>query len=435
MFLNTTMQAAANHDNSVSLSLKNVWASYGKKEILRGLTLDVRRGEIVALIGANGAGKSTLLKTAMGILAPREGTIEFEGRNMKGVPVHRRSALGLCYGMQNGPVFPSLSVRENMSVAVSSVPQRQRSRAIETALELFPLLRERLEVRGGLLSGGQRQALSLAMTFAQNPKVLLLDEPSAGLSPKIAGEVLTAVKAWNKRTGGAVLLVEQRVKEARQLADRVVVLENGSVLAETSKIVNDMRAGHALSPTVARDAVTFPTLDYLRRELTPDDLSAVFRLCESSDSSIQYLGLALLQPFQDQYEVKGYLEELWQRPGLAFETRFGVQYRLLDFDLNERLQSELMKFTCDNWEMWLDRAMRDAGSSSAVLRACRNRLESPDFHAGKKWVYICMLAASNDKEEASRLALTFCDDADPIRRQAAERVLEHIGRHCVIQNA
>jgi len=246
-FLVLTMQST-NNQNLVPLSLQNVRAGYGKKEILRGLTLEVRRGEIVALIGANGAGKSTLLKTAMGILAAREGVVEFEGRNMKNVPIHQRAALGLCYGMQNGPVFPSLSVRENMAVAVLSVPVRQRDKSMEEALELFPVLNSRLNIRSGLLSGGQRQTLALAMTFAQSPKVLLLDEPSAGLSPKIAGEVLAAVKEWNKRTGGAVLLVEQRVRQTLQIAHRFVTVKNGI-------IVDSVSARHWTPPVVTSNRI------------------------------------------------------------------------------------------------------------------------------------------------------------------------------------
>lgn len=224
------MQGTAAHDNSTILRIKDVRAGYGKKDILRGLSLEVQRGEIVTLLGSNGAGKSTLLKTVMGIVALQGGLIELEGRDITRVPVHQRVKLGLCYGMQNGPIFPSLCVHENMTVAVRSLPVRQRSEAIDEALGLFPTLRERLGVRAGLLSGGQRQALALAMIFALRPKVLLLDEPSAGLSPKIAGEVLTAVKAWNNQTGGAVLLVEQRVKEALQIAHRAVTLQNGVVV-------------------------------------------------------------------------------------------------------------------------------------------------------------------------------------------------------------
>lgn len=216
------------------LGLCDLHAGYGKKEILRGVSLTVGAGEIVTLLGANGAGKSTLLKAAMGLLPLRAGSVLYEGRNIARLPIYRRARLGISYFLQGGQVFPNLTVRENLEIGALVTPQEERAAALDAALETFPLLREHSSRRAGLLSGGQRQALALAMTLAQQPKILLLDEPSAGLSPKLAQEMLHAIQTRNAQRGLTVVLVEQRVQDALAIADRAIMLVNGVIAAETT---------------------------------------------------------------------------------------------------------------------------------------------------------------------------------------------------------
>lgn len=215
-----------------ALQLQNIQAGYGKKEILRGLSLSVQKGEILALIGPNGAGKSTLLKVVAGLLQPWKGSILLEGMDITTLPVHQRIQHGLAYLMQGGEVFPSLSVKENLEMSAAMLPKEERSKAMEEVLTLFPMLKENRHQRAGLLSGGQRQALALGMILIKRPKVLLLDEPSAGLAPKLAQDLLEKVRELNQHWGITLLLVEQRVREALLLAHRAEVLLNGEVVLE-----------------------------------------------------------------------------------------------------------------------------------------------------------------------------------------------------------
>ncbi|MEM1553011.1 MAG: ABC transporter ATP-binding protein [Candidatus Bathyarchaeia archaeon] len=215
------------------LRVEKLRAGYGKKEILRGLSLTVKQGEIVALIGPNGAGKSTLLKVVVGLLPPWEGSVWLNGMEITTLPVHQRVQQGLVYSMQGGEVFPSLTVKENLEMGTLTLPKAERQEAMESVLGLFPLLRENWHRRAGLLSGGQRQALALGMVLLKRPKVLLLDEPSAGLAPKMAKDILSKVQELNKHLGITVLLVEQRVREALQVAHRAIALVDGTFAGET----------------------------------------------------------------------------------------------------------------------------------------------------------------------------------------------------------
>lgn len=218
---------------TIALELEGIQAGYGKKEILRGVSLTVRAGEIVALIGPNGAGKSTLLKVVAGLLAPWAGSVRLDGADVTRLAVHERVRRGLAYLLQGGEVFPSLTVRENLEIGAWSLPRSERSAGVEDVLRLFPDLRASWYRRAGLLSGGQRQALALGMVLLKRPKVLLLDEPSAGLAPKLARAILNTVRELNERWGITVLLVEQRVREALQVAHRAVALVDGTLAAET----------------------------------------------------------------------------------------------------------------------------------------------------------------------------------------------------------
>ena len=213
------------------LQIDNVVAGYGKKEVLRGVSVSVRSGELLALIGPNGSGKSTLLKVACGALKPRSGNVMLAGQSVTATALHKRVRLGLSYFTQGGPVFPSLTVAENIRVAAAGTRRLPFDDALDLVLSTFPVLADRLKIRAGLLSGGQRQMLALGMVLVHRPQVLLLDEPSAGLSPGLAREIMATVRTL----GITIVLVEQRVREALEIADRAIILVNGKLAAETDE--------------------------------------------------------------------------------------------------------------------------------------------------------------------------------------------------------
>jgi len=213
------------------LRLEGIRAGYGKKEILHGIDLEVRPGEIVVLAGANGAGKSTLLKVVAGLLRPRAGTVKLDGSDVTSLPTHRRSRLGIGYLLQGGEVFPSLTVEENLSTA--SGHDSLDPDSVEPVLSLFPSLRQKLQRRAGLLSGGERQMLALAMVLVRQPRLLLLDEPTAALAPSIASETLHKVSEFCQQRDIGAVLVEQRLREALAFADRALALVLGRVEMET----------------------------------------------------------------------------------------------------------------------------------------------------------------------------------------------------------
>lgn len=212
------------------LTLTGLEAGYGKKPVLRGINLAVQRGEIVALLGGNGAGKSTLLKSVAGLLAATGGQIIVRERDVTAVAANKRMQQGISYLLQGGKVFPSMTVAENLALATECTG---RKASAEIAYEIFPELRKHRRRRGGLLSGGQRQALAVGMVMAQLPDVLLLDEPTAGLSPTVLARMLDAIATFRHEHGAAVLLVEQRVREALGLADRAILLGAGRVVSQT----------------------------------------------------------------------------------------------------------------------------------------------------------------------------------------------------------
>jgi branched-chain amino acid transport system ATP-binding protein len=213
---------------SVLLEVDNLYVAYGQVSALHGVTLLVNAGEAVALVGANGAGKSTLFKSIVGFLRPRSGRLRLLGRDMTGVSPERRARLGLGYAPEGRRVFPGLTVRENLEVAVFA-SQAERGQRLDEAFALFPQLAERQGQLGWQLSGGQQQMLAIGRALMGKPQLLLLDEPSLGLSPKLADEVLAAVKAIVTR-GTAVLLAEQNVRKALACCDRAYVLEIGKVV-------------------------------------------------------------------------------------------------------------------------------------------------------------------------------------------------------------
>jgi branched-chain amino acid transport system ATP-binding protein len=218
-----------------ALRIENVYAAYKKKEVLRGLSLCAETGELIAIIGPNGSGKSTLLKVVAGFLKPSSGSVRFAERNITALPAHQRIHLGLAYFMQGGRVFPNLTVRENLRMASALIPAGEREEAIAVAHSVSPKLGQLLEKRAGLLSGGEQQSLALAMVVIRKPRLLLLDEPTAGLAPVLVQEMLRRVEEFSRTWKITVLLVEQNIREAMSIAGRALVLVNGEIVFETER--------------------------------------------------------------------------------------------------------------------------------------------------------------------------------------------------------
>jgi ABC-type branched-subunit amino acid transport system ATPase component len=211
------------------LELESVSAAYGKKQVLTDITMQVDEGEIVALIGPNGAGKSTLLKTIAGSVFPTRGHVRFMGQDIDRMAPYVRARSGIAHFLQGGRVFPNLSVRENLEVGVMDLSRRETGKRIEEIKATFANLSSLLGRRAGLLSGGERQSLALAVVLMRRPTLLLLDEPSAGLSPRLVGETLGKIKEINRNWRTTVLLVEQNVGEALKLCHRAIVLLGGKL--------------------------------------------------------------------------------------------------------------------------------------------------------------------------------------------------------------
>ena len=210
----------------MSLEVEDLEAGYGEALVLRGVSLRAAPGELVAIIGPNGAGKSTLLKVVYGLLGARRGAVRYEGEEVTGTRPEQLTRLGLNYVPQLGNVFPSLSIAENLLIGASSLPRPARRSAVDELYERFPALAERRRQRAGTLSGGQRKLLAVARALATRPRTLLLDEPSAGLSPQAVQLVFDKLQEVNA-AGIAIVMVEQNARRALALADRGYVLDMG----------------------------------------------------------------------------------------------------------------------------------------------------------------------------------------------------------------
>lgn len=223
--------------------------------IVRGVDLAVARGELVVLLGPNGAGKSTFVKAIAGMVPVHSGRIHLAGRDITDVAPHRKVAEGLAFVPQTDNVFASMSILENLQIAVSLLPKDARRLAIETMLTRFPDLAIQPKRLAGALSGGQRQMLAVARALALDPPVLILDEPSAGLSPKIVGEVFSMLKRINGE-GVTIILVEQNVKAAMAIADRAVILAEGVIRHEgtPAELADDPLIGQIYLGTTGRAA-------------------------------------------------------------------------------------------------------------------------------------------------------------------------------------
>ncbi|MDE1181896.1 ABC transporter ATP-binding protein [Paraburkholderia sp.] len=216
------------------LELDHVTAGYTKDvDILRGISMQVGPTEIVTILGPNGCGKSTLLKTMAGFLTPREGRIVLAGHDVSRVPVYRKiRESGVGFVPQTDNVFTSLTVRENLLLGGQFLSVRERDARIDELCESYPVLAKRHTSAAGGLSGGERQLLSLARALMPRPRLLLLDEPSAGLSPKMVGDVFDAILRTRDTAHIAVVMVEQNAVEALRIADRAYVLAMGEVALE-----------------------------------------------------------------------------------------------------------------------------------------------------------------------------------------------------------
>ena len=215
------------------LSVRGLHAGYGEVEILRGIDLVVGSGDIVAVLGANGAGKSTLNMTISGLVAARQGSIEFDGRSIQNADPAEIVAAGLVHVPEGRRIFPNLSVAENLDLGSYRRASAQRDTNRKRVFSMFPRLRERAAQRAGTLSGGEQQMLAIGRGLMAEPKLLILDEPSLGLSPLLVEEMFAMILRLN-RDGLAVLLVEQNVVQSLDIVRRAYVLENGSFVMSGS---------------------------------------------------------------------------------------------------------------------------------------------------------------------------------------------------------
>jgi len=210
------------------LEVAGLRAGYGPAEVLFGVDLHLARGEVAALMGRNGAGKSTTLKAIMGLLVPRGGSVRFAGQEIAGAPPFRIARLGLGYVPEDRRIFTDLTVTENLDVGRRAAPAGRTPWTPERLFEIFPNLAEMRHRRGGAMSGGEQQMLTIARTLMGNPEAVLLDEPSEGLAPVIVEQMAEAVLRM-KAEGIAVLVSEQNLDFAAAVADRALILEKGSV--------------------------------------------------------------------------------------------------------------------------------------------------------------------------------------------------------------
>lgn len=223
------------------LEVKNLQVSYGVIKAIRGVSFQVDEGEIIALIGANGAGKTTILESITGLLTPQEGSISFEGQELIKVPTHDIVKLGIAHIPEGRRIFANQTVYENLKLGgYTNSNKEETEELLEKVYKRFPRLKERSKQVAGTLSGGEQQMLAMGRALMSKPRIILMDEPSMGLSPIFVNEIFEIIEEINQ-SGTTVLLVEQNAKKALSIADRAYVLETGNIVIEgtADKLIND----------------------------------------------------------------------------------------------------------------------------------------------------------------------------------------------------
>ena len=213
------------------LKVDNIHTYYGNIQALKGISLEVNKGEIICLIGANGAGKSTTLMSISGIEPPRSGSVILEGTDITGMPPHKIVTMGMSQVPEGRRIFPQLTTLENLDMgAYLRTDKEEKKRDLEYVFELFPILSQRRNQIGGPLSGGEQQMLAISRAIMAKPRILLLDEPSLGLAPLIVQQIFGIITRVNKEQGTTIFLVEQNANMALKIADRGYVLQNGAIV-------------------------------------------------------------------------------------------------------------------------------------------------------------------------------------------------------------
>ena len=229
------------------LTVKDLNVYYGVIHAIKDVSFEVEQGEVIALLGANGAGKTTILHTITGLLTPKSGSIEFEGTDLVKTPAHKIVSLGMAHVPEGRRVFSQLSVYENLKLgAYTRKDKNEIEESLSTVYKRFPRLEERKNQIAGTLSGGEQQMLAMGRALMSHPKIILLDEPSMGLSPLLVSEIFDIIRVISE-SGTTVLLVEQNAKKSLEIADRAYVLETGSIAlsGKASDMLNDPKVKSA----------------------------------------------------------------------------------------------------------------------------------------------------------------------------------------------
>ena len=223
------------------LEVKDLQVYYGMIQAIKGISFEVNQGEVIALIGANGAGKTTILHTVSGLIAPKKGSVIFEGQDITKIPAHKIVSMGMAHVPEGRRVFAQLSVYDNLKMgAYTRTDKNEIEESLEMVYKRFPRLEERKNQMAGTLSGGEQQMLAMGRALMSKPKIILMDEPSMGLSPIFVNEIFDIIQEVSA-SGTTVLLVEQNAKKALSIADRAYVLETGTIAlkGDAKELMND----------------------------------------------------------------------------------------------------------------------------------------------------------------------------------------------------